>query len=134
MVKDASGRSDFEFLADLRDGGGVAILPDGDREKFVDALLPGSQLGKHGLRILKLLLVVNRQRLHQTQGLVFSGITARQDRFLRCLTGFLATALSLGELPQVRKFLVMKFFASRNPTLPPVRITFSTLSAVIAPL
>src|SRR6516165_5754583 len=59
MVKDASGRSDFEFLSDLRDGGGVAILADGDREKFVDALLPGSEIGKHGTSILKIILVYN---------------------------------------------------------------------------
>jgi hypothetical protein len=59
MILDASGRSDFEFLSDLRDRGGVALLPDGDREKLVDALLSGSEIGKHGTYILKIFLVYN---------------------------------------------------------------------------
>jgi hypothetical protein len=80
MVKDASGRSDFEFLSDLRDGGGVAILPDGDREKFVDALLPGSEIGKHGTSILKIILVYNipatRRLINVAISLIYQLVTS----------------------------------------------------------
>jgi hypothetical protein len=55
MVKDASGQVILNFCP-ISGMEGVAILPDGDREKFVDALLPGSEIGKHGTSILKIVL------------------------------------------------------------------------------
>ena len=47
VIEDPSGRSYFEPLTDLRDGRGITFFTDGGGEKFVDALLPRGQLGKH---------------------------------------------------------------------------------------